>query len=166
MRALLPGLLGLLALSATAATPDEYLARLGGEWDLTGQTLGKPVHYRVHGRWILADAWLAWSLTDTVRPPGYQAQVLFSYDARARDYVVHWLDQFGGAGARVVGTGHRDGDRLVFSFPYAEGEFRDTLELAADATRGTFLIESQAKDGSWSTFAAYQMRRRGPAPAR
>ena len=163
-RTILLLLSGLAGLAAAAPARDAYLAQLAGEWDLTGTTRGEAVHYRVHGHWILAGAWLAWDLKDTRRPPGYQAQVLFSADPKAHDYVVHWLDQFGAAGARVVGTGRLDAGTLVFSLPYAEGTFRDTLTLRADGASGTLLIEAQQADGSWSTFGSYQMRRRGFPP--
>jgi hypothetical protein len=155
---------GLMSVATAAPARDAFLAQLAGEWELTGTTRGEAVHYVVHGHWILADAWLAWDMSDVKRPPGYQAQVLFSADPAAGDYVVHWIDQFGGAGARVVGSGRREGQTLIFSLPYAQGSFRDTVALAPDAASGTLLIEAQQPDGSWSTFGSYQMRRRGPAP--
>jgi hypothetical protein len=36
---------------------------------------------------------------------------------------------------------------------------RDTLTLAADGASGTLLLESEEKDGGWSTLACYRMRR-------
>ncbi|MGH8262182.1 MAG: hypothetical protein ACRET4_01780 [Steroidobacteraceae bacterium] len=42
-------------------------------------------------------------------------------------------------------------------FPYADGAFRDTFTRTADAW--TLLIESQAADGSWNTFASYERAR-------
>jgi len=67
----------------------------------------------------------------------------------------------------VVATGERHERTLVLHFPYAEGTFRDTLTLAGDSASGTLLIEAQRADGSWSTFAAYRMRRSAaPAAAR
>ncbi|MBV9696636.1 MAG: DUF1579 family protein [Gammaproteobacteria bacterium] len=154
----------LLSAPAAAAPQDAWLGQLAGEWDATGTTRGQAVHYRVHGHWILKGAWLAWDLKDVQRPPAYQAQVFFGADPKAQDYVVHWLDQFGGAGARVVGTGKREGATLTFSLPYADGTFRDTLTLAADGASATLLIEAQQPDGSWSTFGSYQMRHRGFPP--
>ena len=158
----------LLAALAAAATPpapaaDPFLTRLVGDWDLTGSVRGQSVHQHAAARWVLKGGWLRLALTDLARPPGYEACVFFGYDAKAGDYIVHWLDQFGAPGARVVGSGHRDGETLVFAFPYAEGAFRDTLTLDAEGSRGTLLIEQQARDGSWSTFASYRMVRGAPA---
>jgi hypothetical protein len=142
-----------------APAPDSYLARLAGHWDFTGTLLGKPVRYRGEGRWVLANGWLRLTLVDAASHPTYRADVYLGSDPKAGDYVAHWMDQFGGAGARVVASGRRDADKLVLIFPYAEGPFRDTFVLAGDGSGGTLLIESQEKDGHWSTFASYTLKR-------
>ena len=146
-----------------APARDPFLQQLTGSWEMTGTLLGKPVHQRGEGSWVLKDGWLCFTIIDLARPPAYQAAVYIGFDAKAGDYVAHWLDQFGAAGARVVASGHRDGHTLVLTFPYAEGAFRDTFAMQPDAQRGTLLLESQQADGHWSTFASYQLRR---APAR
>ena len=108
---------------------------------------------------MLADAWLRLALVDVGQPPAYVADLYLGCDEKAGDYIVHWLDQFGAAGARVVATGHRTGQTLVFSFPYEGAAFRDTLTLAADGATGSLLIEARQADGSWSTFASYAFTR-------
>jgi hypothetical protein len=162
-RAALALLLGALAASAygapAAATPDAFLARLAGDWNLVGTVMGKPVRSRGSARWVLNDAWLCLSLIDQGTASAYQASVYLGHDAHADDYIVHWLDQFGAAGARVVGSGQREGDTLVLLFPYHEGTFRDTLTLPAAGASGTLLLESQEPDGHWSTFASYRLTR-------
>jgi hypothetical protein len=40
------------------------------------------------------------------------------------------------------------------------GAFRDTLSLAEDGGSGSLLLEAQQQDGSWSTFASYQLTRK------
>ena len=142
-----------------AAAHDPYLQQLAGRWEMTGTQLGKPVHQRGEGSWVLADGWLCFTIIDAQVPPAYQAAVYLGFDPKAGDYVAHWLDQFGAAGARVVATGHRDGQRLVLTFPYAEGAFRDTFSMEPGGERGTLLLESRQSDGHWSTFASYQLRR-------
>jgi len=148
-----------------APVKDAFLGRLAGNWDMKGTLGGKPVHYRAVGRWLLNNSWLCLTMMDVARPPAYAASVYFGFDAKADDYIAHWLDQFGAAGARVVGTGRLEGDKLVLLFPYAEGAFRDTLSLAADGKSGTLLIESQSRDARWSTFASYTLTRPGAPPA-
>jgi hypothetical protein len=159
-----PLLVALLPLAAAAEPPEatRYLAQLSGGWDLTGTVRGKPAHYRAEGRWVLNGGWLRFSMTDVATPPQYEAQLVLGYDAKAGDYVAHWLDRFGAAGARVVASGERTGRTLVLLFPYPEGAFRDTLTLAADSASGTLLLEAQGTDGTWSTFASYRMRRVAP----
>jgi hypothetical protein len=160
----LPSILMPVGVCAAPPEAQSFLGQLGGDWELTGTLLGKPVHYHARGRWVLQGAWLRFAMVDAASPPAYEAQLFLSYDAQADDYIAHWLDRFGAAGARVVASGPRTGDTLVLLFPYAQGAFRDTLRLTGGARGGTLLIESQAKDGSWSPFATYQMKRVGSPP--
>jgi hypothetical protein len=159
--------LALLPARAGAGAPEEraWLAQLAGLWDMRGTVQGTPAHYRAAGRWVLADGWLELHLTERAGAAGYEARVFIGYDAKAQQYIAHWLDRFGAAGARVVATGERHADTLELDFPYAEGAFRDTLTLAADGNSGTLLLESQAPDGAWSTFARYRLRRLAPVAA-
>ena len=147
--------------AAAAGPPADtrFLGQLAGEWQMLGTVLGKPVRYAARGHWVLNGAWLELSMLDAARPPGYAAQLYLSYDGKAHDYIGHWLDLFGAAGARVVATGERHERTLVLNFPYAEGAFRDTLTLAPDSASATLLIEAAQADGSWSTFARYRMQR-------
>jgi hypothetical protein len=153
----------LLTAGSAGAQPvperDPFLQQLAGSWQMTGTLMGKPVHQRGEGRWVLGGGWLCFTIIDQGVPPAYQAAVYIGFDAKAGDYIAHWLDQFGAAGARVVASGHRDGPRLVLTFPYADGAFRDTFVMQQGAARGTLLLESQQADGHWSTFASYQLRR-------
>jgi Protein of unknown function (DUF1579) len=162
-------LLALLSPAALTAAPvaahDPFLAQLAGDWQLTGTVRGKAVRYRGTGAWLLEGGWLCLALTDQAQPPAYQARVYLGFDPKADDYIAHWLDQFGAAGARIVGSGRRHGQTLVLGFPYADGAFRDTLTLAADGNSGSLLIESAARDGHWSTFASYQLVRLRATPA-
>ncbi len=162
--ALLGGLLSLpVSLRAAEPSPlprDPFLAQLAGRWVLAGTVLGKPVRYRGDGVWVLNDGWLRLALVDRAKPPAYQADVYLGFDAKADEYIAHWLDRFGAAGARVVATGHRDGQTLVLFFPYQDSPFRDTLTLDPDGTTGSLLLESQKADGTWATFASYTLRRR------
>jgi hypothetical protein len=145
-----------------AADPNALLDRLAGKWDMIGTVMKDPVRYRAEGKRVLNGGFLELHMIDVASPPQYEASVFIGYDAKAKDFIAHWLDGFGASGARVVGTGTQDGDRIVIQYPYAEGAFRNTFTWSP-ATRGwTLLIESQGKDGKWSPFASYTMTRTRP----
>lgn len=138
---------------------DVYLNELKGDWNMSGTLLGKPVTYQARGERVLQGAFLRLHMKDAAGAPPYEADVFIGFDAHAGVYVAHWLDRFGGAGARVVATGVREGPRLVIFFPYAEGAFRDTFVWQADTGSWTLLLESQSKENTWSTFANYTLTR-------
>lgn len=146
------------ARAADAPSADNaYLDGLQGEWDMTGTLLGKPVKYHARGERVLQGGFLCLHLNDLGAAPAYEAEIFLGFDARAADYVVHWLDRFGAAGARVVATGKRSGEKLVILFPYAEGAFRNTYEFDPKAHSWSLIIESQAAGGAWSNFATYTL---------
>jgi hypothetical protein len=58
-------------------------------------------------------------------------------------------------GARVVGTGKRNGSQLVMIFPYSSGAFRDTFTFLSESGTWSVQLESQQQNGTWSTFATY-----------
>jgi hypothetical protein len=135
---------------------DAYLDGLQGEWGMAGTVLGKPVKYHARGERVLQGGFLRLHMIDTGAVPTYEAELFLGYDSHARDYVGHWLDRFGAAGARVVAIGKRDGDKLVIEFPYAEGTFRDTFVFDPKSHAWTLVIDSQAS-GTWSNFASYKL---------
>lgn len=112
-----------------------YLDALQGSWTVHGAVGKQPVAYSGLG------------------------EVFIGYDPKANDYIVHWLDRFGAGGARVVASGHREGNRLVVTFPYAEGDFRDTFTHDVVNGSWTLLLESKQKSGAWSTFANFALQK-------
>lgn len=122
---------------------------------MQGTVGNKAIKYDVVGKRIFG-RWLQLHIVDAARPPKYQAEVFLGYDDEAGDFMVHWLDSWGAAGARVVATGHLDGERLVVVFPYAAHTLRDTFQRD---TSGTWkvLVEKQEKDGTWSPFGNIQL---------
>jgi len=154
---------------AFAATPvpqlpksadDTFLDALQGHWTMSGTLGGKPVRYLAEGRRVLQGGFLKLHMIDVQAPPKYEAEVFIGFDAKANDFIAHWLDQFGATGARVVARGERKGQQLVIVFPYTEGAFRDTFSWRAASRSWSLLLESQSADGTWSTFAAYTLNPR------
>jgi len=144
----------------TKSADEAYLDALQGNWTMTGMLRGKPVSYRAEGRRVLQDGFLRLRMIDVQSPPQYEAEVFIGYDAKANDFIAHWLDRFGAAGARVVGRGERKGQQLVIVFPYAEGAFRDTFTWDPASRSWSLLLETQSVQGTWSTFAAYTLSSR------
>jgi hypothetical protein len=144
---------------------DTYLDALQGTWEMTGTLLGKPVKYHARGERVLQGGFLRLHMIDVAAVPTYEADLFIGYDAKAKDYIGHWLDRFGAAGARVVATGKREGQTLVIQFPYAEAAFKDTFVFDPAARTWSLLIESQTPSGAWSNFATYTLVRPANVPA-
>lgn len=147
-----------LADAKDARSPDNaYLDALRGDWDMTGALLGKPVKYHARGQRVLNGGFLLLHMIDAADPPTYEADLFLGYDPHADDYIGHWLDRFGAAGARVVASGKRQGKTLVIQFPYAEGPFKDTFVYDPTTDTWSLLIESQKPGGEWANFARYTL---------
>jgi hypothetical protein len=104
-------------------------------------------------------------MIDAADVPAYEADLFLGFDAHAGDYIGHWLDRFGAAGARVVASGKRNGETLVIQFPYAEAAFKDTFVYDPNSHTWSLLIESQAPGGAWSNFARYTLVHPARQPA-
>jgi hypothetical protein len=135
------------------------LKQLDGEWLMKGDVLGKPVTYVLAAGPTLRARFTELHMRDTAEPPQYEARVFVGFDAESGDVIVHWMDDFGARYSIPHGTGRIDGSTLQFTFPYADGPFRDTFEF--DQRNGTwhFRIEAGQPDGSWKHFARYEIRR-------
>jgi hypothetical protein len=141
-------------------TPRQLLSHLAGRWSMEGTVLNKPVKYAAEGAWTLQEQFLSFHMKDVSMPPLYEANLLIGIDSARGEFVAHWLDSFGGAGARVVGFGPLAGDSVRIIYPYAEGRFRNTFGYIRARDAWTLLIESQESTGTWSRFAQYAIIRR------
>jgi hypothetical protein len=152
------GSAGLAAAKEARSQDNAYLDALQGDWDMTGTLLGKPVKYHARGQRVLHGGFLRLHMIDAADAPTYEADLFLGYDPHADDYIGHWLDRFGAAGARVVASGKRQGKTLIIQFPYADGPFKDTFTYDANADTWSLLIESQKPGGGgWSNFATYTL---------
>jgi hypothetical protein len=124
---------------------------------MRGTVREKLVRYHARAERVLQGGFVRLHMVDAAVPAQYEASLYLGFDAEAGDYVGHWLDRFGAAGARVVATGRRSGDVLVIIFQYAGGNFRDTFTRHPDSGTWSLLLESQGADGAWSTFASYEL---------
>jgi hypothetical protein len=150
------------AKDAAKSADDVYLDQLSGPWNMQGMLGSKPVRYIVDSQRVLHGSFIQLHMMDVAIPTPYEADVFIGFDAKAHDYIAHWLDLFGAAGARVVARGERRGQQLVLIFPYPDGAFRDTFTWQPESKSWLLLLESQTADGKWCTFANYTLTRRMP----
>jgi hypothetical protein len=150
---------GIHAVASGNNADDAYLDHLQGSWVMDGTYAGKPVRYRADGQRVLKGGFLKIHMIDAASPPQYEADLFLGFDQKANDYIAHWLDNFGAAGARVVARGERQGQSLVVTFPYAEGAFRDTFTWQPAAKSWSLLMESQRSDTTWKTTGNFTLTR-------
>ncbi len=135
----------------------DLLNHLEGKWIMSGSVMGKQVQYMADGIWVLQNQWFCLHMKDTSTPSEYEADVYIGIDSVMNEYVAHWLDSFGGAGARVAGVGPVSSDRIEIVYPYAEGKFRNYFIFYSTTNAWNLVIESESKDGSWTNFANFNI---------
>lgn len=135
---------------------DAFLDRLTGTWTLTGHVMGDSVTYAADAEWVLKHQFLRLRMEDVNTPPEYVAHVYIGYDPEEEEYVAHWLDDFGGRSSQTLGYGQREGEAITFEFDYPDGPFHTTFEQK-NGEAWHVLMRAQQDDGSWSTFAEYDV---------
>ncbi len=98
-------------------------------------------------------------MRDVAVPSNYEGSLFIGIDSAKNQYVAHWLDSFGGGGARVVGFGPLASEKIEIIFPYAERNFRNMFQYDSAKDEWTLVIESEGTDGHWSVFAQYAIVR-------
>ncbi len=136
------------------------IEQLRGEWKMTGAVMKEPVEYTADGAMVLNNQFLAFHMIDAAVPPAYEAVLYIGVDSAKNEYVAHWMDSFGGPGARVAGIGPFSDKEIVIVYPYAEGLFRNRFAPDSLGKGWTLTIESEDASGQWSLFAHYQIARR------
>ncbi|RMD99049.1 MAG: hypothetical protein D6814_06300, partial [Calditrichaeota bacterium] len=132
---------------------------LVGNWRMAGHVMKDSVYYRAKGRWILNHQFFHFAMKDVNRPSRYEAHVFWGYDSSKTNYVVHWLDVFGGESSKTLGSGRVNSDSIQILFDYPGRPFRDFIRLWKNRRGGQFLIEYQTADGEWKEFANYKMEK-------
>ncbi|MBI3716937.1 MAG: DUF1579 family protein [Betaproteobacteria bacterium] len=156
----------MLPQSAFAAEPaegvktlfrDPYIEQLAGDWKLTRKIRGKEAQNTLKAEWVLNHQFLQLHMKDVADPPQYEAIVLIGYQHENKQYVVHWLDVWGGKFS-AMGHGKRVGDALEIEFHYPDGPFYNTFVWNAKDQSWTFTMEG-VKDGKRVPFAVDTLRR-------
>jgi hypothetical protein len=141
----------------------EFLDKLVGTWDLTGQMGKVALQESVAAQWTLGGLFVEMHFRSTlpakVGEIPYEAVYFVGHHAEHDLYVLHLLDTFGVPPVIIPGIGKRDGNAIPFVFQYDAGPF--TNRFVYEPFAGSWQIEqSYIKEGERLVFATKQMTRR------
>jgi hypothetical protein len=111
---------------------DPLLDEMTGKWVLSGQIRGKQTIHDVDVDWALNHQYV--HIHETSRDkngdghPQYEAEVFLGWDASKEQYVVHWMDVYGG-GFSLTGFGKRDGSSIPIVFATGDDRFHTTFSF-------------------------------------
>lgn len=84
-------------------------------------------------------------MDDDKTPSEYEAVIYIGFDDEKKSYVVHWIDVFGGRFSETLGYGKREGNKIVFSFDYPSGPFRNTFTWNETGKSWNFLMQARTR---------------------
>jgi hypothetical protein len=163
-----------LAIAALVSVPlsaqqppfrDALLDRLAGNWVLTGSANGTPTTHDVSADWVLGHHYLriheASREKNADGEAAYEARVFVGRDPKANQYVLVWLDVFGGIAADSLGRATREGDTIPFVFKDSSGKesFHNTFTYDRRSDRWTWSLDN-VTDGKAAPFARFTLTRR------
>ncbi len=140
---------------------DSLLDQLTGPWQASGEVMGEKVGYAFNVLWVLNHQFLEMNLTDTSAQPAYIAKVMIGYDCDKKQYVVHWLDNFGGPFSETLGYGVQKGNAIEMVFNYPEGKLVNTFSYDLGNQQWTSHAVSLNKQGKWEVFSHIELSRSG-----
>jgi len=147
---------------------DDLVDHMAGAWTLTGQVMGRDAHHDAQAEWVLNHQFLRIHERTAVSAPAserrYEAIWFLGYDSVSERYVLHLLDVFGGRYSETLGYGTRDGNAIRFVFEYPDGAFHTTYRWSPETGAWQWLLEQKDKEGKWTTFADFKLRRAAPKP--
>jgi len=156
------------ALSAQSQSPDplQLLDHLAGDWILTGTIAGKQTTHDVQAAWVLRREYL--QIHEVSREknangePAYEAIILVSWDANAKQYACLWMDSTAGGAltSPVTCRAAAAPDSIPFLFTLSPSESLHTTFRYRRATdRWQWTIDDE-KDGKMERFADVELARK------
>lgn len=106
---------------------DSTLDKLAGSWTATGNIGGDSVTYTFSNQWVLNHQFLEMTFADTATIHAYTAKVLIGYNCKKDKYIIHWMDNFGGAFSETLGYGTKKDNSIEMLFDYPEGKLMNTF---------------------------------------
>lgn len=137
---------------------DNQLDILTEKWIGKGTVASDPVVYQVTGKWILNHQFFQLSLRDTAKIPAYEAEVFIGFDCSKKQYIAHWIDQFGGPFSKTLGLGLKTNFGIDFHFDYPNG-LMITHFIIKDKSTWEMKSEMKNKDGNWDVFGDIMIKR-------
>ena len=117
--------IGIFSQTAQAQVPPSVhstlLNHFLGHWVLRYTMKGVPNVHEVSGEWVLQHHYLELRETSKSGAPKYEADIFITLDAQPKEYVVFWLDVFGGAVPPSLGRAAVASSRMRFLFSDSTG---------------------------------------------
>ena len=133
---------------------DPLLDKLVGDWNVERKLgSGRVAKNTVHVEWVLQHQFLELHYRDVATPAMYEALVLIGYDELAKDYVCHWMDNFGADGSAmgIAPRGAEGSNAIEFKFTPKTGDL--TNRFAFDPKTGVWTSTiRQVENGEWKLF--------------
>jgi len=140
----------------------DFLDKLRGKWNLTGEMGKIELHQEVSARWVLGHQYISLyckSIADDENPTAdYEALYHIGYNPDEDLFIFHLLDTTGVPIVCNVGLGRRDGNHIPFVFEYQDGNFINDLTWHPAERRWTFRQEYQ-ENGKLRLFAEKVMQK-------
>lgn len=138
---------------------DTLLDKLTGHWIVTGNVGSDKVVYNFSVQWVLNHQFLEITFSDTATKPEYTAKVFIGYNCQKNKYIIHWIDNFGGAFSETLGFGTKKDKSIEMLFDYPPGQLINTFSYEKKNDQWTSHSITKDKRGNWITFGHIVLKR-------
>jgi hypothetical protein len=160
-------LLILLSFSVLAQQPtlkDPLLDSMTGEWTLQGKIAGKETVHDIKAEWVLAHQYVRLhelSRDKDVQGHAYEAEVYVGWDQESSEYIVIWIDIWGGASPQTIGRAKPNGNEIAFLFKDKNDKigFHTTFIYDKNTQTWQWLMDND-ENGKLQPFARVKLTRK------
>jgi hypothetical protein len=139
---------------------DELLDKLIGKWEINGEIAGDKVQNNFTAQWVLNHQFVELNFTDVKEKPDYIAHVDIGYDCISEQYVVHWIDNFGGRFSKTLGYGVKKNESMIeFRFEYPNAPFINQFIFDSKTNTWHFYLTTKNTHGQWVVFGDEYLKR-------
>ncbi len=131
---------------------DTLLDKLNGNWMAVGTVASDKVVYSFSNKWVLNHQFLELSFADTAAKPEYSAHVYIGFDCEKHQYIVHWIDNFGGPFSETLGYGTQKGQSIELLFKYPMGTLINTFSYDQQNKQWTSHAVTRDESSNWIAF--------------